>query len=101
MELFLENPHKPFQKRAFVPDSGSFALEGRGLLAAGLRRQGPGLLQTLDLHSGTAAVEIHTSMEHHLPASRSSLNHPERQGSKSPSFEKEGDAQGHIAESGS
>lgn len=30
MESFLENPHKPFQKRAFVPDSGSFPLEGRG-----------------------------------------------------------------------
>lgn len=30
MDLFLENPHKPFQKCAFVPDSGSFILERRG-----------------------------------------------------------------------
>lgn len=30
MELFLENPHKSFQKHAFVPDSGSFKLLGRG-----------------------------------------------------------------------
>ena len=26
MEFFLENPHKPFQKRAFVPDSDSFRM---------------------------------------------------------------------------
>lgn len=29
MEFFLENPHKPFQKRAFVPDSDSFRLVGK------------------------------------------------------------------------
>lgn len=58
-------------------------------------------LGPLDLLSGTAEVEVHTSIEHHLSAAQSSLNHPERQGSRSPSSEKEGDAQGHIAESGS
>lgn len=29
MEFFLENPHKPSQKRAFVPDSNSFRLVGK------------------------------------------------------------------------
>lgn len=54
-----------------------------------------------DLLSGTADVEVHTSVEHHLSAAQSSLSHPERQGSRSPSFEKEGDTHGHIAVSGS
>ena len=52
-------------------------------------------------------MEIHAFIEHHLSASQGSLNHPEKERSRSPSFEKETDAgrykwlaQDHMAKSG-
>ena len=44
------------------------------------------------LDSGTIEVENQAFIEHHLSASQGSLNHPEEQRSRSPSFEKEADA---------
>ena len=46
MGLFLENPHWPFQKRAFVPDSGSFRLAGKGHFGGGATQARP--LSSLD-----------------------------------------------------
>lgn len=63
MEFFLENPHKPFQKRAFVPDSDSFRLVGKRPVGRWAIQTRP--LPSLDpLHSGTAEIEIHTSIAH-------------------------------------
>lgn len=45
-ELFLENPHKSFQKRASAPDRLLRVGREGGLLATGLHGQGP--LPSLD-----------------------------------------------------
>lgn len=75
MELFLENPHKPFQKHTPAPDrllhigrKGAFWQQG--YTGKALAFFGP------LAHSGIAEVDVHTAIEHHLSASESSLNHP-------------------------
>ena len=88
MELFLENPHRPFQRHVFVPDSGSFRSAGKGPFGGGVMQERP----LSSLNSRAAEVETHASTQHHVSTSQGPLSYAETQELTFPLVEKEADA---------